>query len=952
MNHTEFPDYFGEWLKRRRKALDLTQAELAQQAGCSVATLWKIEAGERRPSKQLASLLARFLEIPSEHRSAFIKAARGEGGARQLGPPEPGRASAVRVQAQPSLPRVNLPLQPTSLVGREAELAVLGKLLADPACRMLTLTGLGGVGKTRLAIEAAFAGQKLFPDGVAFISLAALTSPAFIASAIAEAAGFKLVGSEDPKKQLLAVLQEKSLLLVLDNAESLLDEVGLFTEMLVSAPRLKLLVTSRERLNLQSEWVFEVQGLPVPADDQVLQIEQFSSVTLFVERARQVRFDFTLGLKDQRWVARICRMVEGMPLGIELAAAWVSMLTCQEIAEEIERSLDFLSATVRDLPERQRSMRVVLDYSWQMLAPDEQRVLCQLSVFQGGFQRQAAEQVAGATLPILSNLVSRTLLRRAAAGRYDMHELVRQYSTAVLAADPAAHAAAHQQHFDLFLSIAEMAGQGLRGPGQQEWLERLEQDHDNLRVALEWALASDALNDGHEELGLRLSGALSWFWRMRGHFHEGRDWLVKALHLCPDGRTAARAGALLGISLLMNGLGDLGAARPPAEESAEIYRELGQQLGLAEALTVLGLTLVWQGEAELGRARLEEALTLYRKAGDRWGEAWVLYRLGSSLADYGGDPAGRAMLAESAAILDDLGEQYVFVSVLTELGIVEMGIGDYAAARVHFEHSLSVAREIGHPWGLADALTNLGGVFRIQGDYAAAQLHFEEAQRVYQKHGRSLWETDVLCAQAENAISQGDFSTAGGCLQAAYDLSQTSENKWLQTLISYFRGLLAYYQGDIEAADLLLSETVSLAQQGQYKPDLARSLIGLGRVKRCQGDLLSAGRLLWDGLDLYRELGHKLGVTVALEELAAWSGAASGGAQTPKLYGAARALRQTMGAPLPPVDGATRDSVMARSRSQLGGAAFDAAWAEGLAMSYEQAVDFAAELRKKQDWGI
>jgi predicted ATPase/transcriptional regulator with XRE-family HTH domain len=949
MEETALPAYFGEWLKCRRKELDLTQVELAQRAGCSPPALRKIEAGKRRPSKQLAGLLAKSLEIPSEDLPIFIRVARGELGVERLRFPSSFRATGHSIELKPSTSRINLPFQPTPLIGREAELAALGKLLADPYCRLLTLTGLGGIGKTRLAIEAASANQNLFPDGVAFVALSALTSPSFIVSAVADASGFKLAGSEDPKKQLLSALRDKRLLLVLDNAEHLLDEVGLFTEVLKSATFLKLLITSRERLNLQSEWVFDVQGLPVPLDGQAGQVEQYSSVALFIQRARQVQPDFYLGPQEQPWVVRICWMVGGMPLGIELAASWVYMLTCQEIAQEIERSLDFLSTSMRDMPERQRNMRVVLDYSWQMLSIEEQQVLSKLSVFRGGFQRQAAEQVAGATLSILSTLLNRTLLRRTADGWYDLHELVRQYSAARLAADLQAQTAVRKRHYYCLLALAEAAEQGLKGRNQLQWLGRLEHDHDNLRVALEWALERDGSALGGDELALQLSGALRWFWRMRGHFHEGRDWLMESLRRYPERHTRARAVALLGLSLLMNGLGDLSAARPQAEESTAIYRELGDQQGLAEALTVLGLTLVWQGEATLGHAWLEEALTIYRKVGDQWGEAMVLYRLGSSLADYSGDLTGRAMLEESAAVLEDLGEKYLLTGVLISLGIVDMGLGDYTAAHTRFERSLTVSQEISHPWGMADALTNLGCIFRIRGDFKTAQSHFEEAQRVYQEHGRSIWEADVLCALSENDIARGDRSTARIRLQAASSLLESSENKWLKALVGYFQGLLAYYEGDAERAAVLLEEMTALAREGQYKPDLARSLVALGRVRLTLGDVVLATRLFREGLDLFREVGHKLGIAIALEQLAAVSALQGNGVQAVMLFGSADALREAIGAPLPPVDRAAFDLAVAASRSQLGETAFAVAWAQASARPFQGVVE---EILKNNQFAV
>ena len=281
------------------------------------------------------------------------------------------------------------------------------------------------------------------------------------------------------------------MLLILDNLEQLLDEslhgeniTGLLIEILQQSPGIKLLVTSREALNLQEEWLFEVQGLAYPGMSQTVGFNGFDAMTLFAQRARHAFPKFGLNEENGVEIASICRLVEGMPLAIELAATWMRTLSPAEIAVEIESSLDFLRTTVRDLPERHRSMRVVFDRSWQMLSPEEQQVLQNLSVFRGGFQRHAAEQVAGATLSILSTLVNRTMLRRAAAGRYDLHELVRQYSAAQLASDPQAKKIAHERHYTFYLALAEASEQELKGRNQLEWLGRLEQEHDNLRAAI------------------------------------------------------------------------------------------------------------------------------------------------------------------------------------------------------------------------------------------------------------------------------------------------------------------------------------------------------------------------------------------------------------------------------------------------------------------------------------
>jgi len=394
MESEDNPGFFGAWIKNRRKSLDLTQAELAERAGCSVSTLRKYESGERRPSKQLAVLLASSLEIPESDQDVFIGVARGGLSIERLSNSDQIKSTAHLIQQGRKSSISWLPEAATPLIGREVELNALESMLRDPRCRMVTLLGPGGIGKTRLAVEAACQLKEFFSGGAQFISLASINSSAHVVPTIATSLGYNFQGQLKPKDQLMKYLREENLLLVLDNAEHLQDAATLFGEILLNAPGVKLLVTSREQMNLHGEWVFEIRGLPTPKEIQIDSIRSFSAVELFVQSAIRAQASFVLNEENEIYVARICQMVDGMPLGIELAASWITMLSCREIAEEIERSMDFLSTRMKDVPDRQRSLRATFEHSWLLLSREEREALMKLAIFRGGFFSRGAETIA------------------------------------------------------------------------------------------------------------------------------------------------------------------------------------------------------------------------------------------------------------------------------------------------------------------------------------------------------------------------------------------------------------------------------------------------------------------------------------------------------------------------------------------------------------------------------
>ncbi len=623
-------------------------------------------------------------------------------------------------------PDVTLPVVNTSFVGREGELQEIKERL--PNRRLITLLGPGGTGKTRLAMQTAAEVSSQYRHGICFVPLASVSGPDLLVPALASALRLPLHPQPGAREQVVEYLRDKEMLLVLDNFEHLVHVADFVAEMLEMAPELTVIVTSRERLRLPGESILEVEGLSVPEGADLRSAALSSSVQLFVDRARLMREEFTLQAGTVSHVVRICRLVQGMPLGLELAAAWVRMLSCQEIADGISRSLSFLDAAVDALPAQYRSLRSAFNHSWALLSTDEQRVFAALSVFRGGFDREAAEKVAQATFPVLASLMDKSLIRRAGVGRYEVHELLRQYGAEMLSPDRSSQLS--QLHAAHYLGVVEAAAPLFVGPKQIEVRDRLKADQDNLRAAMAWAIGA-----GESEAALRLSGGLRIFWWITGQMLEGQDWLNAALAVDPVATpTHARARALTEAAWLKHQQGDRKAAYAMASEALEIFRSLQDSKGQAEALYTLGGLAMRLGQYDESRRRLAECLVIQRSLGDRTSVSSTLSALGILAFDKGDDATSLAYLEEALAIRRELEDENAVSIFLSNLGTLLLRIGNYDKAEAHFSESLQLmeARGLG---GHAMPVHGLGDLALLRGDHDQARERLLQALDLKRKTG-------------------------------------------------------------------------------------------------------------------------------------------------------------------------------------------------------------------------
>lgn len=721
---------FSRLLRSLRTGADLTQEELAERAGVSARLISDLERGRiQRPRRDTIQMLADGLELSGDERQDFVEIARGRAASS-----EPDTATSTLER------RINLPLAPASIVGREREVTATTSLLHQPEVRLLTLTGAGGVGKTRLALEAAARIADTFADGVVFVDLAPVADPALVIPTMARALGVRHQGQAPALEQLVEAIQDRQLLVVLDNLEHLVAAAPEIAQLLERCPELTLLATSRQPLRLRAEREYPVAPLALPDLKKLPPQDELSripAIDLFVRRAEAVRPSFALTADNAAAIAEIAVRLDGLPLAIELAAARVRVLSPAELLSRLEHSLPLLTGGAADLPARQQTLRATIDWSHEILDEAERRLFRRLAVFAGGFTLHAAEVVAGgdATQPdephdvldILTSLIDKSLLRALpppddggsqTVTRFGMLETLREYSLEQLAAS-GEEAEARTRHAHWCVDLVERADPELSGPNQQEWFNRLEAERDNIRAALNWAV-----EQGQSEIALRLCGSLYRFWVTAAHYAEGRQWTERALKLGPKVTSKPRADSLLGLGVIAYFQGDYERAEAHTEEALATFDAIGDRAGFAYSYANLGLFADVREDYDRAIERYEHALSVFQEMNDAKHSGFMYGNLGLIFYFQGNYERADDALQASLTISRARGDGDGSAITLGNLALVALARGNPDSAEDLQRQSLELRKKLVNRSHLARNFDQFGHI-------AAARHEPERAVRLF-----------------------------------------------------------------------------------------------------------------------------------------------------------------------------------------------------------------------------
>lgn len=822
----------------------------------------------------------------------------------------------------------NLPLPPTPLVGRDQEITEVTARLQQDEVRLLTLTGPGGVGKSRLGLQVATLERDTFADGVFWIDLSPLHDAAQVIPTIADTLGLSEASEQPLLIHLTNALAPRHILLVLDSFEHLLAAGGALAHLLAGVPRLKLLVTSRAVLNLAGEHEFALSPLALPEAEDSLSLSQadtYGAVTLFLQRARAVKPNFVLTEENLSTIIEICRRVDGLPLGIELAAARCKLFPLSVLLQRLAVRLPILTGGTLDHPPRHRTLRDTIDWSYQLLENHTQRLLQQIALFEGGCTLETIEVVcrgddtlAGIVLEGLATLIDQSLLRHRTQGgtsRFILLDTIREFALERLG-ESGSLPSLRERHTAYYVQLAEQAEFGLQGLTMQSWLDRLEREYANLRAVVLWNLAQ-----GNLVAVARLASALRFFWEVRAHRHEGRIWLEATLSTVALLPIPLRAKTLHAIGRLARALYDPAAAEQRLQESITLYETLGDVRGQTAALTDLGWTLVTLGgDSQRAKPLLEEGLARYRALEDERGMAWALYGLGW------------------VELRHALGDQPGSAWALVELAWVEREQGSLVIAKQRFSESLSLRREVQDSHDVAWSLASLALVAAGQQQYEAARRYTEERLTIEQQLNNYHGIAGALQQLGVIAFRQGDRHTARAWLLEGVALARDLGDTYVLALTLMGLGEIYQVEGEPHHATTVFTEALTLFQELHDPQRMARVYARLAQVALEQNNRAVSHTFAMQSLQIAREVKDLDTITMCLAGIADSAAQQGRWAWAAHLWGTAEALQESTTVPRIPVEPPHRPSLMHHTRTALGETTFQGAWAVGRTLSPEEVL--------------
>jgi predicted ATPase/class 3 adenylate cyclase len=852
----------------------------------------------------------------------------------------------------------NLPLQLTSFVGREKEILEAKRLLLGD--RFVTLTGPGGTGKTRLALQVAAELLELFPDGVWLVEFASLSDPTLVAQTVAAALGVRESAGRPIINLLTDYLRTRELLLILDNCEHLLSaSAQLVSTLLQTCPNICILATSREALNIAGELSFRVPSLSIPDARRLpalSALSQYEAMRLFVERAEIVQPGFELTDTNARAVAQICHRLDGIPLAIELSVARVKMMPVEQVAARLDDRFRLLTGGSRTAMPRHQTLRALIDWSYDLLSEPERMLFRRLSVFAGGWTLEAAEAICTGddldpydVLDLLTQLVNKSLIlpdaETDAQARYRQLETMRQYGRERLL-EAGGGEKVRDRHLQYFLQLSEQAEPELRGPRQVAWLDRLEKEMDNIRAALEWALDVDI------EAGLRMAGALFWFWHIRTGKIEGIEWLERALEMEAeqrDGMSLSPARALVQGKAL-NAIGSLMIMHADADQAVEIAREslklhealgaAGRQ-GAAHALWNIAQGTSYHENLDQASALAERSRALFQEVGDTFGVAQCLDHLGSYAlirADY--DKA-KQIWEEDLALRRQLGDQDGIAWSLSLLANLALWKGEPELAWDLYTESKNAFREIGNKWAVSMTLSGMGSVKLSQGDFEWAAKLYEEALA----YGRDMGDQNTIAGRrydlARVAWSMGEYERAARMYEDTLSIVRGINNKSAIAGTLVDLGTVALVLGDLELAASRYEESIVIGREIEGQFTVGYALYGQGRVAYARGDYDSAYSLYSQALEMFQGTANQWNITYCLEAFAALAVAQDDMRRAARLYGKTESFYAQLKFLQSPIERNNHEQDVAAAHTALGDEVFSSLLAEGHAMTMKEAIAYA-----------